>query len=108
MPCIGPLHRPRGGPKPDFDFAYLSHPPTIGAVYWKAKVFRDGGASFLRRGSCGLRGDWTGKLRSGEQDEVPQSREDYGSQENKVWYKHNSTAFAIAKAWPIQKSLAFP
>ena len=27
MPCIGPLHRPRGGPKPDFDFAYLSHPP---------------------------------------------------------------------------------
>ena len=28
MPCIGPLHRPRGGPKPDFDFAYLSHPPN--------------------------------------------------------------------------------
>ena len=30
MPCIGPLHRPRGGPKPDFNFAYLSHPPSIG------------------------------------------------------------------------------
>ena len=29
MPCIGPLHRPRGGPKPDFDFAYLSHPPIV-------------------------------------------------------------------------------
>ena len=28
MPCIGPLHRPRGGPKPDFDFAHLSYPPT--------------------------------------------------------------------------------
>ena len=23
MPCIGPLHRPRGCPKPDFDFAYI-------------------------------------------------------------------------------------
>ena len=32
MPCIGPLHRPRGGPKPDFDFAYLSHPPTSGSI----------------------------------------------------------------------------
>ena len=29
MPCIGPLHRPRGCPKPDFDFAYLSYPPKL-------------------------------------------------------------------------------
>ena len=28
MPCIGPLHRPRGCPKPFFYFAYLKYPPT--------------------------------------------------------------------------------
>ena len=37
MPCIGPLHRPRGGPKPDFNFAYLSHPPTLSCKCHKSK-----------------------------------------------------------------------
>ena len=46
MPCIGPLHRPRGGPKPDFNFAYLSHPPTATqqgslVLYLKGVTYRD-------------------------------------------------------------------